>query len=141
MACSRFWSLSQAVVAACSQELQEQWERARADEQSRGAGAADVKRWTGIRNTVEARELLRTLFVAASSQRAQVTASTGARGRLAMQVAGGISHVESRSWLKNVSSSAATLHQEGLTCFQVFSASLMQLSLHYITCVVVAAGV
>jgi len=133
--------LSQAVVAACSQELQEPWERARADEQSRGAGAADVKRWTGIRNTVEARELLRTLFVAASSQRAQVTARTGARGRLAMPVAGGISDAESRSWLKNVFSSAATLHQEGLTCFQMFSASLMQLSLHYITCVVVAAGV
>eukprot|EP00879_Flechtneria_rotunda_P010714 GHRR01011196.1.p1 GENE.GHRR01011196.1~~GHRR01011196.1.p1 ORF type:complete len:1304 (+),score=608.99 GHRR01011196.1:374-4285(+) len=53
-------------------ELQEQWERARADEQSRGAGAANVKRWTGIRNIVEARELLRTLFMSACSQRAQV---------------------------------------------------------------------
>jgi hypothetical protein len=58
-----------------------------------------------------------------------------------MQVARGISHVEARSRLKNISSSAATLHQEGFTCVQVFSTSLMQLSLHYITCVVVAAGV
>jgi hypothetical protein len=54
------------------QELQEQWERARADEQSRGAGAADVKRWTGIRNIIEARELLRTLFMCACAQKAQV---------------------------------------------------------------------
>ncbi|KAF8064520.1 KIN4A [Scenedesmus sp. PABB004] len=53
-------------------ELQEQWERARSDEQSRGAGAADVKRWTGIRNIVEARELLRTLFLCACAQKAQV---------------------------------------------------------------------
>ncbi|WIA39358.1 hypothetical protein OEZ86_005467 [Tetradesmus obliquus] len=53
-------------------ELQEQWERARADEQSRGAGAADVKRWTGIRNIIEARELLRTLFMCACAQKAQV---------------------------------------------------------------------
>eukprot|EP00775_Hariotina_reticulata_P005026 gene5026-5268_t len=61
---------------ASIKELQEQWERARAEEQSRGAGAADVKRWTGIRNIVEARELLRTLFVAASGQRAQVCESS-----------------------------------------------------------------
>lgn len=54
------------------QELQEQWERARAEEQSRGAGAADVRRWTGIRNIVEAREMLRTLFISACTQRAQV---------------------------------------------------------------------
>lgn len=54
------------------QELQEQWERVRAEEQSRGAGAADVRRWTGIRNIVEAREMLRTLFISACTQRAQV---------------------------------------------------------------------
>lgn len=57
----------------CLQELQEQWERARAEEQSRGAGAADVRRWTGIRNIVEAREMLRTLFISACAQRAQVS--------------------------------------------------------------------
>ena len=59
-------------VLSVLQELQEQWERARSDEQSRGAGAADVKRWTGIRNIVEARELLRTLFLSACAQKAQV---------------------------------------------------------------------
>lgn len=57
---------------SCLQELQEQWERARAEEQCRGAGAADVRRWTGIRNIVEAREMLRTLFISACTQRAQV---------------------------------------------------------------------
>jgi hypothetical protein len=62
------------IVCCCVlQELQEQWERARADEQSRGAGAADVKRWTGIRNIIEARELLRTLFMCACAQKAQVS--------------------------------------------------------------------
>lgn len=60
-------------VCLLLQELQEQWERARAEEQSRGAGAADVRRWTGIRNIVEAREMLRTLFISACSQRAQVS--------------------------------------------------------------------
>lgn len=64
-------------AASLLQELQEQWERARADEQSRGAGAADVKRWTGIRNIIEARELLRTLFLSACAQKAQVRASLG----------------------------------------------------------------
>lgn len=68
-------------IASCYvlQELQEQWERARADEQSRGAGAADVKRWTGIRNIIEARELLRTLFMCACAQKAQVGGSGGVR--------------------------------------------------------------
>lgn len=61
------------------QELQEQWERARAEEQSRGAGAADVRRWIGIRNTVEAREMLRTLFISACSQRALVSVHAGQR--------------------------------------------------------------
>lgn len=70
------------------QELQKQWERARNDEQSRGAGAADVRRWTGIRNIVEARELLRTLFVSACSQKAQVrTVTCGLASRIRPVVA------------------------------------------------------
>lgn len=56
------------------QELQSQWERARQEEESRGAGAADVRRWTGIRNVVEGRELLRTLFKVASDHKAAVSA-------------------------------------------------------------------
>lgn len=64
--------LTYLLTGVCMQELQEQWERARSEEQSRGTGAADVRRWTGIRNIIEARELLRTLFVAACGQRAQV---------------------------------------------------------------------
>lgn len=43
-------------------ELQAQWERQKAEEESRGGGALDVRRWTGIKSAVEARELLRTLF-------------------------------------------------------------------------------
>ncbi|KAI8464754.1 MAG: hypothetical protein J3K34DRAFT_525930 [Monoraphidium minutum] len=53
-------------------ELQAQWERARQEEESRGAGAADVRRWTGIRNVIEGRELLRTLFKVASDHKAAV---------------------------------------------------------------------
>jgi hypothetical protein len=59
------------------QELQTQWERARQEEESRGAGAADVRRWTGIRNVVEGRELLRTLFKVASDQKAAVSSRLG----------------------------------------------------------------
>lgn len=75
------------------QELQEQWERARNDEQSRGAGAADVKRWTGIRNIVEARELLRTLFVSACSQKAQVRASSRCASVFGLQAAAATSYM------------------------------------------------
>jgi hypothetical protein len=67
-------------MASLLQELQEQCERARAEEQSRGAGAADVKRWTGIRNIVEAREMLRMLFVSACTQRSQVGRTHKHRG-------------------------------------------------------------
>ena len=66
--------------------LQLQWERARQDEESRGAGAADVKRWTGIRNVVEGRELLRTLFRVASDQKASVRERSGGRGEEGMRV-------------------------------------------------------
>ncbi|PNH11829.1 Chromosome-associated kinesin KIF4 [Tetrabaena socialis] len=43
-------------------ELQASWERQKAEEESRGGGAMDVRRWAGLRNVVECRELLRTLF-------------------------------------------------------------------------------
>ncbi|GFR40655.1 hypothetical protein Agub_g1240 [Astrephomene gubernaculifera] len=43
-------------------DLQAQWERQKAEEESRGGGAMDVRRWAGLRNVVECRELLRTLF-------------------------------------------------------------------------------
>ena len=43
-------------------ELQAAWEAAKLEEESRGGGAADVKRWNGLRTAMEARELLRTLF-------------------------------------------------------------------------------
>jgi hypothetical protein len=56
----------------CPQELQNQWEVAKQEEESKGAGAADVRRWTGVRNIVEARELLRTLFKVASDAKGQV---------------------------------------------------------------------
>lgn len=43
-------------------ELQGAWERAKEEEEGRGGGAADARRWTGVRSGVEARELLRTVF-------------------------------------------------------------------------------
>lgn len=47
-------------------DLQAQWEGAKADEEGRGGGAADARRWVGMRGVVEARELLRSLFRLAS---------------------------------------------------------------------------
>jgi hypothetical protein len=44
------------------QELQAQWQRAKTDEELNAGGAADLKRWTGIKVMSEARELLRTVF-------------------------------------------------------------------------------
>jgi hypothetical protein len=46
-------------------ELQAAWEAAKVEEESRGGGAADSKRWNGVRNVTEAKELLRSLFRAA----------------------------------------------------------------------------
>ncbi|EFJ41236.1 Kif4 type kinesin [Volvox carteri f. nagariensis] len=43
-------------------ELQADWERQKAEEESRGGGALDPRRWTGLRTVAECRELLRTLF-------------------------------------------------------------------------------
>lgn len=43
-------------------DLQAQWEAAKADEEGRGGGAVDARRWVGVRNVVESRDLLRTLF-------------------------------------------------------------------------------
>ena len=43
-------------------ELQGALEKAKQEEENRGGGAADAKRWTGVRNAPEARELLRTVF-------------------------------------------------------------------------------
>eukprot|EP00983_Pelagomonas_calceolata_P114163 1160066-Pelagomonas_calceolata.AAC.7 len=43
-------------------ELQAAWEKAKQEEENKGGGAADAKRWTGVRNAIEARELLRTVF-------------------------------------------------------------------------------
>lgn len=43
-------------------DLQAQWERQKAEEEGRGGGALDARRWVGLRNVVECRELLRTLF-------------------------------------------------------------------------------
>lgn len=47
------------------QDLQLALEKVKADDEQRGQGANDVKRWNGIRNVVEARSLLLTLFKSA----------------------------------------------------------------------------
>ncbi|GLC45179.1 hypothetical protein PLESTB_000427200 [Pleodorina starrii] len=43
-------------------EMQHNWERQKAEEESRGGGALDVRRWAGLRNVAECREVLRILF-------------------------------------------------------------------------------
>ena len=47
------------------QDLQAAWQRAKTDEELNAGGAADIKRWGGIKVMVEARELLRSIFKAA----------------------------------------------------------------------------
>jgi hypothetical protein len=54
------------------QDLQLQLVKARAEEEERGQGAADAKRWTNLKNVGEARVLLQSVFQAASQQRAAV---------------------------------------------------------------------
>lgn len=51
-------------------ELQQQLVRVRADEEARGGGAADVRRWNQLRNVVEARTMLKTVFRSASAHKA-----------------------------------------------------------------------
>eukprot|EP00887_Chlorella_sp_A99_P003111 scaffold9.g3111.t1 len=53
------------------QELQLQLMRAKQSEEERGGGAADARRWAGLRNAAEARALLKTVFRVASQQKAQ----------------------------------------------------------------------
>ncbi len=45
---------------------------AREEDEARGGGAADARRWTALRNTVEARAMLKTVFRAAAAHAAQV---------------------------------------------------------------------
>lgn len=52
-------------------ELQAAWEKAKQEEENKGGGAADAKRWTGVRNAIEARELLRTVFRIACDHKTQ----------------------------------------------------------------------
>ena len=46
--------------------------KAKAEEENRGQGAADARRWNGLRTIVEARALLKTAFRCASTLKAQV---------------------------------------------------------------------
>eukprot|EP00803_Ostreobium_quekettii_P004619 evm.model.scf_3423.1 EVM.evm.TU.scf_3423.1 scf_3423:4192-12887(+) len=51
-------------------ELQEEWEKAKNEEEARQGNVAEAKRWTGLKNLAEGRSLLKTLFKLASDQRA-----------------------------------------------------------------------
>jgi hypothetical protein len=55
-------------------ETQQALVAAKAEDMARGGASAgaDVRRWTGLRNLVEARALLKTLFRSAAQLRAQV---------------------------------------------------------------------
>lgn len=61
-----FWRLQ---ILATQQQLM----KAKSDEESKGGGAADARRWNGLRNVVESRALLKTAFRTASTLKAQVT--------------------------------------------------------------------
>ena len=47
--------------------------KAKSDEENKGGGAADARRWNGLRNVVESRALLKTAFRTASTLKAQVS--------------------------------------------------------------------
>ncbi|KAL3131725.1 hypothetical protein ABBQ38_007446 [Trebouxia sp. C0009 RCD-2024] len=51
---------------------QQQLMKAKCDEENKGGGAADARRWNGLRNVVESRALLKTAFRTASTLKAQV---------------------------------------------------------------------
>ena len=61
--------------------------KAKSDEENKGGGAADARRWNGLRNVVESRALLKTAFRTASTLKAQVLCCTPA-----IAVAGSSSH-------------------------------------------------
>ncbi len=52
---------------------QQQLMKAKSDEENKGGGAADARRWNGLRNVVESRALLKTAFRTASTLKAQVS--------------------------------------------------------------------
>ncbi|KAK9846882.1 hypothetical protein WJX84_000810 [Apatococcus fuscideae] len=53
-------------------EMQQTLLRAKTEEEQKGQGAADARRWNGLRNVAEARTMLRTVFRTASGHKAQV---------------------------------------------------------------------
>lgn len=61
-------------------EYQLQLMKVRQSEEDKGGGAADARRWNGLRTIVEARAMLKTVFRSASQHKAQ--ASGVARNRL-----------------------------------------------------------
>lgn len=50
--------------------------KAKVEEEQRGQMAADARRWTGLKNIVEARSLLKALFAYAANQKAQARTSS-----------------------------------------------------------------
>lgn len=50
---------------------------ARGEDEARGGGAADPRRWTALRSTVEARAMLKTVFRAAAAHAVQVNHQRG----------------------------------------------------------------
>jgi hypothetical protein len=68
------------------QEVQLQLVRERGAEEERGGGAADARRWVGVRTVAEARTMLRTVFRAASQQKAQVYETQAALTELSEEI-------------------------------------------------------
>ena len=60
------------VVVVQILEMQQTLMRAKTEEEQKGQGAADARRWNGLRNVAEARTMLRTVFRTASGHKAQV---------------------------------------------------------------------
>ena len=86
------------LVTACAVQIlltQQQLMKAKSDEENKGGGAADARRWNGLRNVVESRALLKTAFRTASTLKAQVLGSAPA-----MSTAGRLSRCHSHSQIE-----------------------------------------
>jgi len=67
------------MLGACAQilEIQEALGRAKDADDARAGGAADPRRWTGLRTVVDARAMLKAVFQAAAQSRVQVRGQSG----------------------------------------------------------------
>ena len=53
-------------------DLQSAWDQAKLEEEGRGGGAVDASRWANVQSLMEARDLLKSVFMTAGDYKSQV---------------------------------------------------------------------